>query len=91
MLRIWIAVLVAAVIAAIAALATEPVRAVDTRGPQPAVKGDRLQAPQRNDCSSYEGSISPRRCLPARLSPMQGRSEVRTASNRLWRTIRLGA
>ncbi len=92
MLRISIAVVVAAIIAAIAALATEPVAAVGTRGPQPAAEGERFRAPQRDDCSfQTEQSSSFQQCPRNYRAPMHRNSEVRFASNSPRLTHDLGA
>ena len=81
MLRVFIAIVVAALTAALVALATEPVAAVGAPESQPAAKGDRLDAGQRAGCSRRQAGMSSslRQCQGGVVAPIRGQTEVRIA------------
>lgn len=81
MLRVFIAILVAALTAAAVAVATGPVAAVGAVGSQPAARGDRLDADQRARCPRQQAGVSSVRplCRPRDVTPTRRHAEVRAA------------
>jgi hypothetical protein len=81
MLRISLAVLVAVVIAALVALATEPVAATGAPQPRAAAKGDRLDLPSRADCARLQAGAfaASRPCRRDGVAPARAPAEVRVA------------